>query len=126
MPGPVKRAVVDREKLDAYETDQLALMGLTLPDVPQDVKDLVKVADVMDDLFHIVTEISMGNSLIRHQREVTTERLREAIRIADLPHSVFDQVLRECAELDGGLRLPENNAATDPLTPDLSKDIPFA
>lgn len=125
MPGPVKRAVVDREKLEAYEAEELATMGLSLPCVDDDVKALVKVADVMDDLFHIVTEISMGNSLIRHQRLITTERFRKAVELADLPHSVFDQVLQECDNLDRGLYLPENTHHTDPLTEDPNWDIPF-
>lgn len=120
MPGPVKRAVVDRDKLEAYETEALALMGVEELDIDEvamaEIEALVKVADLIDEYFHVATEIAMGNSLIRPQLNVTRERFEAAVSIADLPYSVVQRVDEEVASLNAGVQLPKNSSATDPLT----------
>lgn len=125
MPGPVKRAVIDRDKLKRYEAEQLTTMGFDEIEYPEHVLGLVKVADLIDELFHIVVEIAMGNSLLKPQEAITHSRLVVACNKADLPFSVLEAIDGQIESLRGGVRLPENTPATDPLTPDYSEEIPF-
>lgn len=128
MPGPVKRAVVDMERMASYEKDQLALLGIDEVEEDDDILALVKVADLIDEYYHVVGEIAMGNSLIKPQRAVTRARLEAAIAKTELPFVVLVDLDREIDEMENGVRLPGNKPETDPLTPgplDFDDDIPF-
>lgn len=129
MPGPVKRAVVDPDKLAEFEHEQMQVMGLEKVEYPDHIVRLVKVADLIDELFHVVVEISMGNSLMVPQEQITRDRLTAAIRRAGLPWSLEVMIDDQIADLRGGVRLPENRPDTDPLTPALDfnadEEIPF-
>lgn len=129
MPGPVKRAVTDPDKLASYEAEQLEVMGIEERTYTQEVLDLVKVADLIDEMFHVAMEISMGNGLIVRQMQVTTDRFHAAVRRANLPWEVAAMVEEEIARMQQGFHLPANVPATDPLTPgpDASdiEELPF-
>jgi 5'-deoxynucleotidase len=129
MPGPVKRAVTDPDKLDAYEIEQAEIMGFEIPVYDEDVLAVVKVADLIDELFHVAMEISMGNSLIVRQYSVTLERFHAAVRRAALPLEMAAVVEEEVHSLRMGFQLPANKPETDPLTSDVEngyiEDLPF-
>lgn len=129
MPGPVKRAVTDPAKLSAYETEQLEIMGIDHPVCDAEVLDLVKVADLIDEAFHVAMEISMGNGLIVRQMQITMDRFHAAVRRAKLPWEVASMVEEEIARMQQGFHLPANTPATDPLTADAlifeNSEIPF-
>lgn len=129
MPGPVKRAIVDQGRLVEYEEDQLGVMQM-IPEVfTGEVLALVKVADLIDEYFHVAMEISMGNSLLVRQLEITKDRFHAAVRRARLPWEVAAQVEDEVARMASGFQLPANHPSTDPLTPgpgaDGVEEIPF-
>ena len=133
MPGPVKRAVTDPTRLARYELDQMRIMGIEPTDYGDEIEAVVKVADLIDEMFHVATEVAMGNSLLVRQVEVTTERFEQACIRAQVPMDVVFMVGDEVKRMQSGFMLPANSAQTDPLTrkvnsiysPDDDEEIPF-
>lgn len=122
MPGPVKRQVVDKEKLADLEDEAMERLGefCVIP-YDDDILSLVKVADLIDEMFHLATEIAMGNSLIRLQYEITRGRFYAATAVAEVKAGLKGQEVRDIIEKEiesmrRGVELPVNDSRTDPLT----------
>jgi len=125
MPGPVKRAVVDPLRLEQYEDEQMEIMGLERKEFSEEVRLLVKVADLIDEMFHVNMEVAMGNSLLIRQVEVTRDRFHAAVRRAGLPWEVAAMVEEEISRMQSGFYLPANKPETDVLTAAGDDEIPF-
>lgn len=81
MPGPTKRQVVDRKAFNAYMN---AKMSQRFPEMEwiepaDDIKVIVKVADLLDELFYMLTEKQMGNGALETLISNTTRNLSEAV-----------------------------------------------
>lgn len=94
IPGPSKRAIVDKERADRYHGAFAATMdpyyrgsyvlGVeTVMDgygVSRLIKDIVKVADLIDSVFYLQTELLMGNGFANGLLARDMERLWKAAK----------------------------------------------
>jgi 5'-deoxynucleotidase YfbR-like HD superfamily hydrolase len=99
MPGPAKRALVDRVKLAVYE-------GEFLEEVKQDrflanldplYRRIVKAADTIDAYFWCRMEVSRGNRMMLGEQDIACERMLAALRaagVADLGRKIIEQGAR--------------------------------
>lgn len=109
IPGPAKRAIVDPDKLDAYHREFGRGMGtyyhqamsgkvsIVFSDdedpkqghLEYNARDIVKVADLIDSVFYLKSEILLGNQFVWGLYKRDVNRLEKAL-------SVFgDHYLRE-------------------------------
>lgn len=126
MPGPVKRAVTNPRELEAYEERALMGMGFSTAMADNDIRALVKVADLIDDLFYLHGERGLGNRMLGEGLTQVEERLGAAVEAAGLPLTVVQTAVARARAMElVGAPLPRNHHSTDPLTPDRDKDIPI-
>jgi 5'-deoxynucleotidase YfbR-like HD superfamily hydrolase len=82
VPGPAKRATVDPVRTEEYHGQFKAVnrdyARYAEPPIPL-VKLIVKAADMVDEIFFLKTEISMGNGMVHGLYERSKERLVQAL-----------------------------------------------
>lgn len=87
IPGPVKRSIRDESKMETFAAGELdrrfgydyRMSGVIIPlDVQSQVKAIVKVADLLDEVFYLASEQQMGNKAVSNVLENSYERLRKA------------------------------------------------
>jgi len=62
IPGPTKRRIVDPEKLNTLEKNEMvARFGVNGLFATEDTKKIVKTADLIDEVMHLLTEMTLGN-----------------------------------------------------------------
>jgi 5'-deoxynucleotidase YfbR-like HD superfamily hydrolase len=130
IPGPVKKAIVDPDKFAAYEKLAEQKAGLCdADDWGTEVKAIVKIADLIDEVFYLKSEEMLGNRTLKHALETSMYRFHNAVQLApmsyDKKQTVLNSVQGQLGEAEGGAILPSFFATTDPLTPDTSDEIPF-
>lgn len=122
FPGPVKRRVVDPENLAHYEVNIYkhlgfeSILNLTYETL---VLQLVKVADMIDEVMFIAYQVGMGNSLLFRQMNMSLERFFEKVRecycLTD-PELIIRTVKDRAQKISGGeFILP--HADGDPFHP---------
>lgn len=97
MPGPGKHEFVDIRFHSAWVTKYLRVMlgaGRTdelnhKPDY--DIKAILKVANLLDEVFFLADESAMGNRWVRRVSEDVMRRLREAWRALPATEEVLDR-----------------------------------
>lgn len=92
IPGPVKRSIRDPLKFEQIEHDVLADIGVEDIGCDDEIKALVKVADLIDEFFFISEEVAMGNKTLDRVHVGVSNRLQSAIAKAGLPASIFAEV----------------------------------
>lgn len=65
MPGPVKRQVVNPDLMDSFEYETMEMLGLEVPQVRSELKDIVKLADIWDATAYLAMECGAGNMFVR-------------------------------------------------------------
>lgn len=110
-PGPIKRQITDRVKLREFEDRFFAIVEPDWsPDiVTPEIKAVIKVADLIDELFWVNIEILMGNRMLSSHLSIVTGRLGLALANIQLPNLLFE-VLDECSKMGRGVDLPQNNS----------------
>lgn len=80
IPGPAKSQFVDREKYDAFAAEwNLKRFGSWVMDTPtEDIKKIVKAADMLDWMFYLCTEKQMGNRAMDDLLEAAYDRVNRA------------------------------------------------
>lgn len=95
LPGPAKRSIVDPQKLsryhgkfadgmdDAYreamdEADEPIYVADRKSTTRVRIRDVVKVADLMDEVFFLAMEMNLGNNLVRGLYQKELSRLDQA------------------------------------------------
>jgi 5'-deoxynucleotidase YfbR-like HD superfamily hydrolase len=85
VPGPVKRATQDEKKMQEFVEEELyRRFGMdwrthgVVPDKWPEIKYIVKVADLLDEVFYLASEQQMGNKAVSNVLEHSYERLRKA------------------------------------------------
>lgn len=78
MPGPVKRMVVDKDKLNEYEGRIYKGLDLTV-NISVAEKQVIKAADLIDECFFLRGELNMGNKTVMLQLENAMSRMERAI-----------------------------------------------
>lgn len=123
IPGPVKRMIKDPEKLAATEAKVLSGMGYTDKygyawHVDEDIKRVIKAADLIDEFFYLHSEASMGSRIVSRLIDQVEYRLKTALD--NLPgitesgaRDLFLMVSEEAASLDAGIETLSNNADVD-------------
>lgn len=65
-PSPFKKAVIDVDKLAEFEADVLRRYLRTEPEeVDTEVKAIVKLADIIESILYLSSEIALGNTTVR-------------------------------------------------------------
>lgn len=111
IPGPVKRNIVDSDKVKAYTKK----MEETIFEAPIDVlevyKRVVKVADLMDEVAFLWGESQMGNVDASHLLRTTEKRLFHAVdRLPWFNNEEKDYILDQFREKSRRPKtFPENN-----------------
>lgn len=78
IPGPVKRRVVGN--LDEVETSIHDKMFLPMPPVSDKLKAVKKLADVIDECFYLVGELTSGNKCVLDVYQGCIRRLQDECR----------------------------------------------
>ena len=101
IPGPAKRAIVDPDKLDAYHKEfgrgmgpyyhqaMLGKVSIVFSDdedpeqghLEYNTRDIVKVADLIDSVFYLKSEILFGNRFVGGLYSRDAMRLSTALEI---------------------------------------------
>lgn len=87
IPGPVKRMIKDPAKYEATERRVVRDMGFVDRYghdyyVDEDIKDLVKVADLIDETMFLVMELQGGNGHVKILLQQVKDRLGKALASA--------------------------------------------
>jgi 5'-deoxynucleotidase YfbR-like HD superfamily hydrolase len=80
--GPVKRSAVIRPALDRYARESFRSWGIEhlIPAEPsQSTRNVVKAADIIDDMLTLSEEMALGNRRAEPLREVIANRLETAL-----------------------------------------------
>ena len=80
LPGPAKRAVVDRDKLLAYEHSFLLELGCTPHNLTEKGWQIIKAADTIDAYYWCAVECAQGNMMMRYEKDVAYDRMRIALQ----------------------------------------------
>lgn len=109
-PGPVKRQIVDRDKLEKFERAFTTKLGSDYwpQDVDQNLRAIVKAADLIDELFWLSMECMMGNQLVAPQRAKAITRLSMALNAIG-QGDLLVELLEECSKMARGIDFPQNN-----------------
>ena len=108
-PGPIKRLVVDKRKLKQFEKKFFLRLGQDYrAEENEEIKMVVKAADLIDELFWVSLETQMGNRLLEPLRAKVIKRLNSALGLLGL-HNLCVELIDECANMARGIDLPENN-----------------
>lgn len=85
MPGPGKRAVVDKVKLADYETEFLQEIGEAefLQDLTQGNRDIIKTADTIEAWFWCALEVARGNVLMSGELPIARDRAYAALSLIE-------------------------------------------
>jgi 5'-deoxynucleotidase YfbR-like HD superfamily hydrolase len=85
MPGPGKRAVVDKAKLADYETEFLQGIGEAefLQDLTQGNRDIIKTADTIEAWFWCALEVARGNVLMSGELPIARDRAYAALSLIE-------------------------------------------
>lgn len=115
MPGPVKHQVCSIPNLAAFE-DKVMLDVFDMgPEEPyiygfNEIKKVVKVADMTDEVMWVAWQLAMGNSLLRTQYNNSMRRFAEAVLDCDdfRSRAAVELAVTEEAEaiLHGNFQLP--------------------
>lgn len=67
LQGPVKKAVVDLAKLGEYEARNMERRFLhsVIPAPSPEMRDIIKIADLLDEVLWCTIEMRMGNQMLR-------------------------------------------------------------
>lgn len=76
--GPVKRSVQDKDKFDLYKAKGMAERFNYVPDPSDDIKSIIKCADLLDEVLYLSGEMQMGNNSVGSFRENALHRLWRA------------------------------------------------
>jgi 5'-deoxynucleotidase YfbR-like HD superfamily hydrolase len=108
LPGPVKRAVVDPDKLKVYESLGLRLRFDTLvPVVPPNeaAAAIVKTADLLDEMCYLLGEERLGNTNLRILKAASHQRLLHHWAVvmprffeSGMLDYAWDTVIKRCME----------------------------
>ncbi len=82
IPGPVKRAVCDETKLKEYEhTGMRQRFGNNVPLTPPNsyAKVIAKLADMVDEVCHLLGEQRLGNTNMRRLLPCSQDRLQKSL-----------------------------------------------
>jgi 5'-deoxynucleotidase YfbR-like HD superfamily hydrolase len=87
IPGPVKRATINQEQKNDFVNIEMSkrfgsdwIIG---GEGPRDVgvpsaKEIIKVADLLDEAFFLASDMQLGNQSIKHVYANSVKRLKEA------------------------------------------------
>lgn len=83
IPGPSKRAMIDDEKANRWVIDELNRRFLeNFRQIPMEeelnIKLIIKIADLLDEVFYLATEQQLGNRAISKVLEHSYDRLFKA------------------------------------------------
>lgn len=109
-PGPIKRIIVDRAKLRRLEQKFFMSLGddYELDEADDLTRNILKAADLIDELFWISTETFMGNRLLEPQRTKVVSRLSKALARLGLIE-LTSTLLEECSNMARGIDFPVND-----------------
>lgn len=81
IPSPVKKEITDPKKLEDFERREMVnrFCSLEWSDTDPRVVGIVKVADLLDAVLHIVVEKRLGNTLIEYLYDPQSQNLLRAI-----------------------------------------------
>jgi 5'-deoxynucleotidase YfbR-like HD superfamily hydrolase len=79
IPGPVKREIKDDAKLSALESRVIESMGFEGWGPREEVKKIIKIADLIDELFYMRAERVSGNLLAADMYDLIEDRLEKAV-----------------------------------------------
>ena len=101
LPGPIKRAIIDRDKFEGVEAAAMSSMGLN-PYCDEDIRLIVKAADAAEEYFYLASEAQMGSKVVKVLLRQAEERLEKAFRNAGV-HDWMTKVVSQAHKLDDGL-----------------------
>lgn len=116
ISGPVKRHVVDPEKLEDYERMVLSQFVIEQTNTAALEKSILKAADYIDATWEIAWDMALGNRLVDNLLETELDRARHWMRqVALLSGKDLDAFWLEFAEKVRHFRHgPNIQWATDP------------
>ena len=119
IPGPVKRMIKDQDKLDKVEARVLASMGYVDKygfawHVDEDIKAVVKAADLIDEFFYLNMESSMGSRIVTQLLVQVENRLKMALHALPGIDTVeagdlFVLISEQAAQIDAGIETLSND-----------------
>ena len=109
IPGPFKREVVDPTKYHGMNVNLAVSTFKTIaPRFSDQHKDVVKCADLIDEVFFLNNEIRMGNSWVGNFQESSWERLIGAVGNLqgddERKQKILDTVRKQLAGTDKVMR----------------------
>lgn len=109
--GPVKRSLIDKRALNAFEDKIMDQMGpyyrVERPET--NVIAVVKAANIIDEYFHVALEVAMGNSCMRAMLDAVQIRMNAAMLKIDLSHITSD-IIREGGRMIRGIEFVQENS----------------
>lgn len=109
MPGPSKRAIVDKHKLAEYEARFMQHIGQYARFEPfHDLAAIIKAADCIDAYFWLSMEVAHGNRLLTKELQVAKERMAiacAAISCESAAYEVEQEAYQFCFGIDLAPRL---------------------
>lgn len=115
IPGPAKRSMVGDQAELWLMMGLQARFGFSLAPLTGEGKLIIKIANLLDEVFYKATEIQMGNRGAMHEYKLSSARLYTAFqmlslsqpRMKDLWMKIDDAINLHLAGQD---KLPENNS----------------
>lgn len=103
-PGPIKRHIVDKEKLKKLEASFTTQLGADYwhNELDPHLRAIVKAADLIDEFMWISMEVLMGNRMLEPQRSKVQARLIRALTTISLS-ALFPELLEESAKMARGV-----------------------
>lgn len=109
--GPVKRKLIDKKSLDAFEDNIMDNMGeyykVGRP-TPQ-ILMVVKAANIIDEYFHVCLEVAMGNSCMRAMLDAVQIRMNAIMLKVGLSHLVSG-IIQEGGRMIRGIEFVQENS----------------
>jgi len=91
IPGPVKRAATNSETVNEFVKKEMTKRfgdeWETCLNSPDDlasinyIKNIVKVADILDEVFFLASEMQLGNGSVKNVYKNSVKRLEQACRV---------------------------------------------
>lgn len=112
--GPVKRIIVDANKLADLEKQTLEAIGnyYSLNPPTDQMRMVVKAANCIDEFFWLSAELVMGNQSVREMQNIVAARMTKALKRIDLGHLTGD-LWAEYDNMRHGLGFPQKDNDLD-------------
>jgi len=100
IPGPVKRAIPQRDTFETYVITEMRKHFVSYPRAREEEKPVLVAANLLDECAYLLGETRGGNMHVVHALSLSKRRLRAIWRQLDLPIVYIDEFLEAHATMD--------------------------